>query len=428
MNLSRRLLASLGAFALVIILFATPTRANAAGVTYVWNQTATANWSVGADWTPTGPADGAGNIANYNSAVSTTTTLDSARTIGQLTLGAGATNQLWTIAVGSGAMTFDNTGGATNAFGNSNAAISVAAGVAGTRGIQFNPGVVIANTDLTIGSAAASSAGIVLGASVDAVTITNASPTVARNLVLVNNSNIAGAGITINDTIGAASGQGLINISNSGTGTQGVLLAGKLLATVGTITQNSATSSLSLSSGTAGAYSSGVNVLAGTLIYTNGGTVSNALGTGTLTIGATSGAVNTGITTNGGGSTNISFGNAINVQGGGTGSITMSDTQGTQTFNGLITLNSNSAVSNMPTLTFTNTNSSGTNIVVTAGVVGTGNLVLNATNVGQILLQTTSINNTGTITNSGGGVHRARSARTSAATSPALLRIVQPAS
>ena len=145
-------------------------------------------------------------------------------------------------------------------------------------------------------------------------------------------------------------------------------------------------------------FSGGLIIKAGTVRNNNAGSGGNFLGTGDITIGD---AANTGaavaLSFIGSSATFIPT-NPISVVG--TGSATISISGWNQTLNGPITLGRN--------LTVTTSNAGGSNLTFGGGVTGSGNLVLQsnantAANSSKILFQTSSINMTGSITNSGSG-------------------------
>jgi autotransporter-associated beta strand protein len=85
-----------------------------AQTTYVWNLAAGGGWGTAANWTPTGPANGVDNIADFSTqdiTAAATLTLDANRTIGTVRFG-DATNAThdWTLNAGS-TLTLDNTTG-----------------------------------------------------------------------------------------------------------------------------------------------------------------------------------------------------------------------------------------------------------------------------------------------------------------------------
>ena len=87
------------------------------------------------------------------------------------------------------------------------------------------------------------------------------------------------------------------------------------------------------------------------------------------------------------------FANLISVASGNTGIAAITDSAAS-TFSGAITLNTH-ALSITP---------AASNITLSGGVTGTGNLTLATSGAGTITMQTGAMNNSGTITNSGTGV------------------------
>ena len=87
-----------------------------AQTTYTWNTAAGGSWGNAGLWTPSGPAAGAGNIADFstqNITAAATVTLDGNRTIGSIRFGDATTaSHDWTLNVGtSGTLTLDATAG-----------------------------------------------------------------------------------------------------------------------------------------------------------------------------------------------------------------------------------------------------------------------------------------------------------------------------
>ena len=77
-----------------------------AQTTYSWNNnTGSGSWATATNWTPSGPAGGAGNSANFDSLNLTgnqIVTLDSSPTIGNLVFGDLGNTYSWTINAGTG--------------------------------------------------------------------------------------------------------------------------------------------------------------------------------------------------------------------------------------------------------------------------------------------------------------------------------------
>lgn len=179
----------------------------------------------------------------------------------------------------------------------------------------------------------------------------NGAVTNGANLLTINGSG--------NTTIGGIVGNGSGGITKSGTGT--LTLSG-----VNTFTGN-------------------LSILSGTVIGT---TSASAFGAGTIIIGDTAGSANA--TLNGGFAG--TFTRPITVASGNTGTATITSSAAA-IFSGAVTLSSH-GLSLSP---------AASNLNLTGGITGTGNLTLNATGAGIITIATASVNMTGTITNSGAG-------------------------
>jgi filamentous hemagglutinin family protein len=301
-------------------------------------------------------------------------TLNGANTYsGGTTIKAGTVSGLVAAAFGTGVITLGDSSGSANATLNGGGAvthantINVAAGNTGVASITssanstFSGAVTLNNHDLMLAPAAST------------LTLTGA-VTGTGNLAL----NTTGAGaITL-------SGAGTLNntgtVTNSGTGTGGSTISKVIGTNVTGVVQNSGTSQLTLSG--ANTYSGGTAIKAGTV----SGTVAAAFSTGAITLGDISGSANTTLS---GGAAHT---NAINVASGNTGvaSITSS---AASTFSGAVTLN-NHALRLAPV---------GSNLTLSGGITGTGNLALNSTGTGAVTLSTAGVNNVGTISNTGTG-------------------------
>jgi len=114
--------------------------ANAA-TTYTWETTTSGSlWSTSGDWNPIGPADGAGNTADFSAldiAATTTVNLDSNRTIGSLLFGDTSGSSGWILGTTGGTLTLDNTGGSGAPLINVKTAgetVQITAPLAGTHG------------------------------------------------------------------------------------------------------------------------------------------------------------------------------------------------------------------------------------------------------------------------------------------------------
>jgi len=169
------------------------------------------------------------------------------------------------------------------------------------------------------------------------------------------------------------------SITNDNTGT-GALSIGPIGNLVTSVTENSTTSMLILSASSS--YTGPTTVTSGTLRITN----ASALGSGTVSVanGAVLELYNTGAVTN-----------ALTINGNGTGNGALSaNGNNTSYYNGTITLGSDSTIGCIGT-------SSGLNFTINSTVSGTGNLTLKANNAQPMTFA--SVNNTGTVTNSGTG-------------------------
>jgi autotransporter-associated beta strand protein len=308
-----------------------------------WTANASGTWSTTANWSGGIIADGGGfaDFSTIDISAARTVTIDTtSRTVRRIDIGDTNGNRSYTIAAsGGGTLIFDNTANSANA--------------------QLNQ-TATSNGD-TI------SAPIVLNSSLD---ITNAS---ANTLTLSTGGITAGTAGTKTITTST----GLVTISGvigNGSGTVAVVQNGP-----GTLTL------------------SGANTFTGGLTI-NGGTVSaktstSALGgsgSGVVTLGNTSGSASA--TLLGDGNT---FANPITVASGSSGTLTIGNSgNSSAVFSGAVTLNNN--------LTLT-ANGSGS-VRLSGGVTGTGNIVLNNTTTNNnTFFDTTLVNNTGTITNSGSG-------------------------
>ena len=97
-------------------------------------------WGTAGNWSPTGPADGAGNTADFstlNIAATTTVNLDSNRTIGSLLFGDTSGSSGWILGTTGGTLTLNNTGGSGAPLINVKTAgetVQITAPLAGTNG------------------------------------------------------------------------------------------------------------------------------------------------------------------------------------------------------------------------------------------------------------------------------------------------------
>ena len=250
-----RTLPRLAAFAAFITL---ALHGLAPAATFTWTNGITGNWSstsLTTDWKSTTAPNAPGTAISYthypSGSASATVTLDMDATAGTIGHGAGpgGNTGIFTIQrnASSHVLTMDNTGGGTNLFGNTNAAIS-GSGNANTYDItQVYPDIVISNTDLDIGS---SGGGVKIGSSANSNSIT---ATTSQNLNLRWNAGNAGRPMTINASIGT-SGAGTITLNHYGTGspTHTMNLNGTIGSMVGGITQDTTVSILSLNANNSG--------------------------------------------------------------------------------------------------------------------------------------------------------------------------------
>ncbi|MGB8353237.1 MAG: autotransporter-associated beta strand repeat-containing protein [Chthoniobacteraceae bacterium] len=294
--------------------------AQAAGTTFTIITGTNGPWDTTANWSGGGIGAGTGNIATVGTGIGTSGSiaLDVNETLGQLT-NTGTTN--FTVTAAGGTFTFDNTGGVNNIFGNSDAAISTN----GTGSLTVNPNIVIQNTSLDIGST--SSGVITLGTS-SASTITASTSGLGLNFRANSTGNI-----TVNNSIGLSGSS--IAISNLGTGSGAVTLAGVVGTSVSGVTENSAGSTLVLSGNNT--FSGGVTITSGTVTLN---TNTTAAGTGTIAVGANTlnitGLTNLLNTITGSGTINV--GGAVTTQlttsnwNGFTGTINVSNSGATNKF------------------------------------------------------------------------------------------------
>ena len=201
------------------------------------------------------------------------------------------------------------------------------------------------------------------------------------DLILNNNSTLAN-GITLSTT--AINNTG--TITNSGSGSGLTLINAGLGAAVTGVTQNSNTSSLTLS---------GVN--------TNYAGVTT-LASGILKLGSATALGGNGSTTGTGGALNITVGTTLDASVA-TALTTMNaeNWNGNFTFGGSFTLNTGTGAVTLGASSIQVSKSGASLLTVGGGVTGTSNLTLNINAAGGITFATNNVNNTGTITNSGSG-------------------------
>lgn len=258
-------------------------------ITGLWSSTSTLT-----DWKSATVPNAAGSKVQYNLSPTAnaagTVTLDQAATIGivtQLNNAGGGNNGVFKIEKsGTNALTFDNTGGVTNAWGTAASSIEFAGNGNTNDQLQVNPDITITNTDLNIATTAG---GVKIGASANNSAIT---ATTSQSLILRGNA--ATRALTINHSIGTA-GAGIISLSNIGSaGGVVTTLAGNLGAQVGSITQNGA-NTLVLS-GTNSAFVGTTTITTGTIRYGAAtalpGTAGRSITVGTGGIAAAGYAIN----------------------------------------------------------------------------------------------------------------------------------------
>jgi len=250
------------ALCLGFFLMALSPSANAQ-TTYTISSGTNGPWSTTANWSGGLVGSGGGNVATSGTGIGTSGSLalNVSETLGQLT-NTGTTS--FTVTGSGGVFTFDNTGGANNVFGNSDAAISTS----GTGFLTVNPNIIFQNTNFDVGSTGAGA--ITLG------TTAASTITAGTSGTLNFRANSTGA-ITVNSSIGTAGSS--IAIANLGTGTNTVTLSGVLGTDVSGVTENAAAGTLVL--GSANTFTGGVTLTSGTLQLTN----ATAAGSGTIAIG-----------------------------------------------------------------------------------------------------------------------------------------------
>ncbi len=273
-----------------------------------------------------------------------------------------------------------------------------------TTSAVVNGAVSLAN-NATIGivsSGAMTINGLITGA--HAITVNSGSGQTGT-LVLTADNSVTNSGYTGGTTIQAGTVQVSTNSAALGTGgvtlgnTTGTSAALLLISTTGlnvanaiTLATNATVGTLTI--GTTGSiatatYSGGVT---GTNNFTIGNTTSTSLTFSTAAINNVGTITNTG---SGAGTTIINYGVGSNVT-----TVTESST----TF--ALTISATALTVASGGTTLVNSNASGSALLtVSGGIAGTGNLVLNNNSAiaNVITLSTTSVNNTGTITNSGTG-------------------------
>ncbi len=280
----------------------------------------------------------------------------------------------------TGALVFGNSDAATNQTGTGAITVSGGVGPNVTSISDFAAGTV------TVGA-------VTLGAD---MTITSGS-----NAVLTLNGGVTGAHNLVFNT----NGTGQIQLStssvnnggtivNSGTGTGTTVISSVIGSNVTSVTQNSATSALSLSA--ANAFGQ-LTIHSGTV---NAGSNSGALGAGSVSLGdpTVGGTTSASLLING--SANVTFANPISVVAGTSGTLsigvspTFSGTNGSLGFSGPITLNNNLSITGAVT---------GTVLTVSGAISGTGNITIGGT-AGTVALSG-GLTNIGNLTFSGSGTN-----------------------
>jgi len=217
-----------------------------------------------------------------------------------------------------------------------------------------NPIVLASNTTGTLA----------IGGQVAGCDITFSGGITGTNNLVFNSTFTNGCGLTF--STGSINNTGTITNSSTGSKTR-ITINSIVSSNVTEVIQNSSTGSLTLAGDNAD-YAGGVTILKGTVALS---TNANAAGTGTITIGNSAGGSDDATLQ---GSSSITFSNPI---------VLASDTTGILTIS-------------KPEPTFSP--------VFSGGVTGTNDLAINAGGTSGILIFSTgSINNTGTVTNSGSG-------------------------
>ena len=355
------------------------------------NGTATINANIGS------------NVTNViQSAANSQLTLTGSNTFGGLTILAGNVNLNSNGAAGSGSITI---GDATNT--------GLAASLITQQGTTFaNPIIGTGNGTNTIfatnfqntfsGNVSLNNGNLVLttvGSNGNSWSnMTFSGPVSGTGNIVFANLNAGGggqanAGTTLSNSVNNSG-----TITNTGNNTGTDTISGNIGGNVANVIENSATSPLNLTGSNA---NSALTINAGTVIFNTAA----ALGSGNVTLGDTN---NTGaaatLNANGSGANNGAGGgfgaNIANpILSTGTGTNTIAVTSWNPTFSGPITLNND--------LQIVSSNTGGSDVFITGGVTGTGNLSLesnaNSGAPSNIVLSTGAINNSGSVTNSGSG-------------------------
>jgi autotransporter-associated beta strand protein len=375
----------------------------ASAATFTWASGVSANWNT-ANWSPApgglGYPTTAGDIVQFSKGAAATITLNVNATVGQLRSYnpvSGAQTQVIEKS-GSFALTMDNTGGTTNDFGTTNAAIAETGNVNAFPGLKVNPDIVIANTNLDIGTKGGA---LTIGNSANSSAITALSG--SRTLNIRWEGGNSARPITINASIGN-SGSGTIAIGHVGSGSAGATttLAGTLGSQVTTVTQDTANAILLLSGNNS--YAGGTTIKQGTLALGNSAT---AAGVGGIFIGNSSGSSNATLRVG----NNQTFANAITVQGnGGTKSIDSNTSSATPTFSGGVTLSDNLVLNN---------NAASSNLKFTTNAFALNGKTLavnsNSTNASTVTFESEITGTSASAINFGGSTSAAGKFRLSAA-------------
>ncbi len=445
-----------GALAMAALTFVSAPAAFAANTLTVWGNTGNTTWATGTyDWNTAGnwgagagPVPiGAGNIAQLRGNTSQTITLNltSSITIGAISRAGSQTNFI----INGSAITMDGTGMTTVA--GTNTAGAFVAGEAALMSNQnnstfvnltINAGIIMLNTNLGIGGRSGTNSGnsMTIGGNItngDSVTrqlnfrggLNNAGTNTTVNGsigatagggggIAINNLITGNAGVTVNGAIGGATGTGAaITLENAATGTGTLSLTGVLGQTITSITQNSSTSRLSITSNAGNTnYAEGFVVKSGTLALVGpGGNSTTNFGSGNVTLGDTSGSANVTLSM---GNTNnyVTNVNVLSTGGTKTFSAISSSTSSGPVISGNLLLQDNLTVGGATSTSFTfaganNSIASGkTLILVQNATVNAYSYTLNGTFTGAGAIsasgttnQTTSIKFASTTSDYGGG-------------------------
>jgi len=350
----RRYSQVLAATLLTAMLAATPSAQ--AATTYTWNTTTSgALWSAPGSWTPASvPTFVAGDtvdLSTLNIGAGTTSTMDTVggNTLGTVKIGDTNNTHSWALSL-STALTLDGNGSA--------AAINQ---VAQSKGDTINgAGGIVVASDLNITNASGNILQVSTG-----ITATGATR------MITNNGGGFGR-VNLNSAIGAG-----INLVQNSTSSATWMLAAS------------------------GSFNGTITVKAGN--FEVGATGANGIGLGSaaFTLGDTTGSSDaTLVFKSGNGS---GYAAPITVASGSTGtkSIIGAVTSGNNSYflNGAITLGPDST--HTADVTIGNSTNSTSTYSVNGGITGFGNVTVKTTNTGKTRFATTSINNTGTLTNAG---------------------------